>query len=195
MFEAESGEAGGPDQSPGRGEQERYREAVPTPCIGVGQVVWCVPMGQLYTIAGCCRWLLGIGLTIGISLGAPLPYAGAAGDRPSVIGSSDSDMMTPAAAVTEMDKRWVPSAPIPGDSKVLIRTIPNVSKQISVGGTTLVPYIGAGFRGGYATDFDRLLSPALSSPVSSSSSTDVGLRSLAGQMIPNEVQVGIRFPF
>lgn len=104
-------------------------------------------------------------------------------------------MMTPTAIVTETDKRWVPSTSIPGDSKVLIRTLPNVSKQISVAGTTLVPYIGAGFRGGYATDFDRLLSPALSNPVSFSNSTDVGLGSLAGQMIPNEVQVGIRFPF
>ncbi|GKS65347.1 hypothetical protein YTPLAS72_26510 [Nitrospira sp.] len=104
-------------------------------------------------------------------------------------------MMTPTAIVTETDKRWVPAASIPGDGKVLIRTLPNVSKQISVGGTTLVPYVGAGFRGGYATDFDHLLSPALSSPLSSSNPTDVGLRSLAGQMIPNEVQVGIRFPF
>lgn len=168
---------------------------VPPPCIGVGQVVWCVPMGPIYTIARRGRWLLRIGFTISISCGVLLPSAGAAGDRLSVIGSSDSDMMTPTAIVTETDKRWVPAASIPGDGKVLIRTLPNVSKQISVGGTTLVPYVGAGFRGGYATDFDHLLSPALSSPLSSSNPTDVGLRSLAGQMIPNEVQVGIRFPF
>jgi hypothetical protein len=64
-----------------------------------------------------------------------------------------------------------------------------------VGGTTLVPYIGAGFRGGYATVFDRSLNTALSSPLSSSGSPDVGLKNLTGQMIPNEVQVGIRFPF
>ncbi|MDR4470494.1 MAG: hypothetical protein MRJ68_19710 [Nitrospira sp.] len=152
-------------------------------------------MGPMYTIVRRGRSLLGIGFTISISFCAVLPYAGAAGDRLSVIASSDSDMMTPTAIVTETDKRWVPSASMPGDGKVLIRTLPNVSKQISVGGTTLVPYIGAGFRGGYATDFDHLLSPALSSPVSLSSSTDVGFRSLAGQMIPNEVQVGIRFPF
>lgn len=136
-----------------------------------------------------------IGFTISISCGALLPSAGAAGDRLPVIGSSDSDMMRPTAIVTETDKRWIPSASMPGDGKVLIRTLPNVSKQISVGGTTLVPYIGAGFRGGYATDFDRLLSPTLSNPISSSNSIDVGFRSLAGQMIPNEVQVGIRVPF
>ena len=152
-------------------------------------------MSQLYTIPRRCRWLLGVGLTIGMSLGVPLPYAGATGDRPSVIGASDSDMMTPTAIVTETDKRWVPSASIPGEGKVLLRTLPNVSKQISVGGTTLVPYIGAGFRGGYATDFDRSLNTALSTPFSSSGSPDVGLKNLTGQMIPNEVQVGIRFPF
>lgn len=132
---------------------------------------------------------------VGISLGEPLPYAGAAGDRLPMLGSSDSGTMPPTAIVTEMDKQWLPSGSIPGNGKVLIRTLPNVSKQISVGGTTLVPYFGAGFRGGYATEFDRLISPALSSPLSSSNSTDVGLRSLAGQMVPNEVQVGIRFPF
>lgn len=103
--------------------------------------------------------------------------------------------MPPVAIVTETDKRWVSSASIPGDGKVLLRTLPNVSKQISVGGTTLVPYIGAGFRGGYATEFDRSLNNALSTPLSSSNPTDVGLKSLAGQMVPNEVQVGIRFPF
>ena len=152
-------------------------------------------MRQPSAIHRWSRWLLGVGLGIGIGVGLPLPYAGADGDRLSVIGASDSDMMTPTAIVTETAKPWVPSASMPGEGKVLIRTLPNVSKQISVAGTTLVPYIGAGFRGGYATDFDRLLSPALSNPVSSSNSTDVGLGSLAGQMMPNEVQVGIRFPF
>ena len=152
-------------------------------------------MAQLCTRPRRCRWILGVGFLIGISWGAPLPYADATGDRPSGIGSSNSDTITSAAIITETDKRWVPSAPIPEDGTVLIRSLSNVSKQISVGGTTLVPYIGAGFRGGYATDFDRLLSPALSSPLSSTNSTDVELRSLAGQMIPNEVQVGIRFPF
>ncbi len=152
-------------------------------------------MCQLRIILRRCRWYLGLGLTIGISLGVPLPHAGATDDRLPAIGSSDFDMMTPATIVTETEKRWTPTASLPGDGKVLLRTLPNVSKQISVGGTTLVPYIGAGFRGGYATEFDRSLNTALSTPLSSSSSPDVGLKNLAGQMIPNEVQVGIRFPF
>lgn len=134
-------------------------------------------------------------LTIGFSLCVPLSYAGGSGDRASVSGPSGSHVMAPTAIVTEPDKRWMSSASALGDGKVFLRTLPNVSKQISVGRTTLVPYIGAGFRGGYATEFDRSLNTALSAPLSFSSPTDVGLRSLAGQMIPNEVQVGIRVPF
>lgn len=143
----------------------------------------------------CRRWFLGVGLTIGIGVGLPLPYAGATSDRPSAIWSSDPDLTAPAAIVTETDKRWVSSASLPGDGKLLLRTLPTVSKQISVGGTTLVPYIGAGFRGGYVTEVDRSLDTTLPTSLSSSGTADVGLRSLAGHMIPNEVQVGIRFPF
>lgn len=192
MCEAELGEAVWPDPRSARGNQEGHPEAALTSCIGAGLVVWCGRMRQRCTSN---RWLLGLGLMIGISLGLPLSHASASGDEPSVIGSADSAVITPAAIVTETEKRWVPSASIPGDGKVLLRTLPNVSKQISVGGTTLVPYIGAGFRGGYATDFDHSLNNALSAPLSSSGPTDVGLKSLTGQMIPNEVQVGIRFPF
>lgn len=141
------------------------------------------------------RWFLGVGLTIGIGVGLPLPYAGATGDRPSAMWSSDPDVTAPAAIVTETDKRSVSSTSIPGDGKLLLRTLPSVSKQISVGGTTLVPYIGAGFRGGYVTEVDRSLDTTLSTSLPSSGSADGGLRSLAGQMIPNEVQVGIRVPF
>lgn len=104
-------------------------------------------------------------------------------------------MTAPAGIATETDKRWASSAPVPGNDTLLLRTLPTVSKPISMGGTTLVPYVGAGFSGGYATEVDRSLNAALSTPLSSSSAADVGLKSLTGQMIPNEVQVGIRFPF
>lgn len=192
MFEADPGEAGGPDPRSARGGQESYREAAVTSCIGAGQVVWYVPMRQRCSNS---RWLLGVVLTMGISLGVPHPNAGATGDRLSAIWSSDPDLTAPAAIVTDTDKRWASSASIPGDGTLLLRTLPTVSKQISVAGTTLVPYIGAGFRGGYVTEVDRSLNTALSAPLSSPGSADVGLKSLAGQMIPNEVQVGIRFPF
>jgi hypothetical protein len=152
-------------------------------------------MGQRCTIYRWGRWLLGAGIASSISLSLSLPYAGATGEGHSVIGSSDSAMTAPATITTETDKRWVSSAPMPGDSTLLLRTLPTVSKPISMGRTTLLPYIGAGFSGGYASEVDRSLNNALSTPLSSSSAADVGLKSLTGQMIPNEVQVGIRFPF
>lgn len=152
-------------------------------------------MCQCCTIHRCGRWLLGAGIAISISLSLSLPYAGAAGDSHFAIGFSDSDRTAPAAIATETDKKWVSSASMPEDGTLLLRTLPTVSKPISMGRTTLVPYIGAGFSGGYATDVDRSLNTALSAPLFSYSDVDVGLRSLAGQMIPNEVQVGIRFPF
>ncbi len=88
-----------------------------------------------------------------------------------------------------------PSASVPVERAVFLRTVPSLSKQILVGGAKLMPYIGAGFGGGYLTEFDRFLhaSPSFSS---SSGSTNAGLRSLFGpHLIPNEVQLGIRFPF
>lgn len=145
--------------------------------------------------ARCSRWLFGFGVAMGISFGLSFSYAGATGDEHSVLESSNLNVTAPAAAIAENDKRWVSSALVPADGKVLLRTLPVVSAPISVGGTTVMPYFGAGFKGGYANEVDRSLNTPLSTSPSSSSPTDVGLRSLAGQMIPNEVQVGIRFPF
>ncbi len=56
-----------------------------------------------------------------------------------------------------------------------------------------MPYVGAGFGGGYATELDRSLNTAQSA---SSGSFNTGVKNLFGQqLIPNEVQLGIRFPF
>jgi hypothetical protein len=151
-------------------------------------------MSRRYAIYNRCgKWLLGAGIAGSISLSVSLPYAGATGDGQSVIG--DSDVVRTAPAAAETDKKWDSSTSIPGDATALLRTLPSVSKPISMGRTTLMPYIGAGFSGGYATEVDRSLNTAPSTPLSSSGITDVGLKSLTGQMIPNEVQVGIRFPF
>lgn len=92
--------------------------------------------------------------------------------------------------------RPMPPAIVPEGNEFVLRNIPTVSKPISLGGRTLVPYIGAGFGGGYATEFDRALNPAAAASSSSSDSSNAGSRSLVGQnLIPNEVQLGIRFPF
>jgi hypothetical protein len=89
-----------------------------------------------------------------------------------------------------------PAAPMPftvlGENGFVLRTLPTVSKPISVGGTTLLPYIGAGFSGGYATELDR----SLNAQSASLGPLNAGPKNLFGpQLIPNEVQLGIRFPF
>jgi hypothetical protein len=80
----------------------------------------------------------------------------------------------------------------PGFSKpqTVFRDVPSISGEYSVAGTTLLPYVGAGFTNGYATDLDRSLN------IAPSSSTDPGLRGMFGQhMAPSEFQWGVRIPF
>lgn len=80
----------------------------------------------------------------------------------------------------------------PGSSmpSKVFRDIPSISGDYSVGGTTVMPYIGAGFGSGYASDLDRSLSG------NPSIQTDSSLRSLFGQSLtPSEFQMGIRIPF
>lgn len=80
-----------------------------------------------------------------------------------------------------------PSAPASSSS---FQDIPAISGRYAIGGRTLLPYIGAGFSGGYSSEFNHSLGeapPALS---------DFGLRSQFGQNVsPNEFQLGVRIPF
>lgn len=81
----------------------------------------------------------------------------------------------------------VPSA---SASSADVRDIPSISGRYSIGGKTWVPYIGAGFSGGYSSEFNRSLSGV---PPTQS---DLGLRSQFGQSVsPNEFQLGVRIPF
>jgi hypothetical protein len=140
------------------------------------------------------RWLLSVGTAIGLYLCLSVADAGATEANPPAIGPVVFDAMTPAIVPigTEKMKGPIPSASLPSEAGLHVRTIPTLSKQLSVGGTTLEPYIGAGFGGGYATDLDRSLNAA---PISSGS-IDSGLKSLFGQsLIPNEVQLGVRLSF
>lgn len=82
------------------------------------------------------------------------------------------------------------ASPGPTTSPKVFRDIPSISGDYSVGGATLMPYIGAGFGSGYASDLDRSLNGG------PSIQTDSGLRSLFGQgLTPSEFQMGIRIPF
>lgn len=142
---------------------------------------------------------VGIGLAMSVSLCWSFSYAeDTISNGGSAIRLATSNSMTASvSAATEAALRPMPSAIVPIENGLVLRTLPTMSKPISVGGRTLVPYIGAGFGGGYATELDRSLniSPSESSS-SSSGSSNTGLRSLFGHnLIPNEVQLGIRFPF
>ena len=143
------------------------------------------------------RWSVGISLAMSVSVCWSLSHAGTTRDERAPIGQTTPHTMTSSTLTgTEIAVKPMPSAAVPAENGLVLRTLPTVSKPISVGGTTLVPYIGAGFGGGYATELDRALNAAPSASSSSSGSSNVGSRSLLGQnLIPNEVQLGIRFPF
>ena len=81
-------------------------------------------------------------------------------------------------------------APSIDASSADVRDVPSISGRYSIGGRTLLPYVGAGFSGGYSSEFNRSLNWA------PPTQNDVGLRNQFGQSLsPNEFQVGVRIPF
>ena len=82
------------------------------------------------------------------------------------------------------------AAPSSLDSFSGVHDVPSINGRYSIGGRTLLPYIGTGFSGGYGSEFNRSLGGV--PPVMN----DFGLRSQFGQSVsPNEFQMGIRIPF
>jgi hypothetical protein len=72
----------------------------------------------------------------------------------------------------------------------LFRDVPSLSGRYTLRGMTFLPYIGAGFSGGYASEFDRALTP------NPQPQPNANIGGLSGQgMVPNEFQMGIRIPF
>lgn len=142
-------------------------------------------------------WFLGMGIVMGASLCSSLSHAGSMKDTHAPIGFLSSSMTGPSAIQTgkDVEPAQMLTASSVRESPVALRTITTLSTQVSVGSLTLVPYLGAGFGGGYATELDRSLHTT-SAASALSSSANAGLRNLFGQqLIPNEVQLGIRFPF
>lgn len=77
-----------------------------------------------------------------------------------------------------------------GLSSQTIQEVPSISGRYTIGGTTVMPYLGAGFGGGFTSDVDRSINNGRSIPA------DPGLRGLLGQnLAPNEFRMGIRIPF
>ena len=139
----------------------------------------------------------GVSIMIALSPWGALSYAGTAKDGSALIGSAHSGLAGPSTLLKagEVELRPIPSLAQVGEGGMAFRTPPALSTQISVSGLTLLPYVAAGFGGGYVTERDRMLH-AVPSASSLSSSTTAGLSSLMGpHLIPNEVHLGIRFPF
>lgn len=139
-------------------------------------------------------WSMAITITMSVSVCWSLSHADTITDGRSAIELATSNTMTSSTPIaTEAIVKPMPSPAVPIENGLVLRPLPTVSKPISVGGTTLVPYIGAGFGGGYTTELDRSLNTAQSA---SSGSFNAGPKNLFGQqLIPNEVQLGVRFPF
>lgn len=139
-------------------------------------------------------WSLWVGAAVGLCLFLSFSDAGAGGDGLSAIGPATSEATAKANSLagTERVEGQVPPASWSSEGSPILRNVPTVSKQIAIGRTTLVPYVGVGFGSGYASDLDRSLNTA----PSTSPPSDSGLRSLFGQgLMPNEFQLGIRLPF
>jgi len=85
--------------------------------------------------------------------------------------------------------RMFPS-PLPDQSARLLREPPSITGEIHVGAHTVIPYVGAGFGGGYATERDRIFNqdPTLQQKHVLGNTSGSGY-------LPNEFQVGLRIPF
>lgn len=131
---------------------------------------------------------------IGLIALAHFSSAGAAesGLAPATGGPS-ADSIGRIDAVPWTSEGTVPGQIIPpgsGQSSPIGREAPAISGRYSIGGTTIMPFLGAGFSGGYLSDVDRSVNSALSPQA------DSNVRSLFGQsLVPNEFRLGIRIPF
>jgi len=126
------------------------------------------------------------------TLHAPLELMGAqdpilSGGAVLTAGNDSPTESTPKKDVFVQPHMAAPSQP---GSWTMFRDVPSISGQYSLGGKALMPYVGAGFGGGYASEFDQ----SLSAPVPMQ--TEPGFRSQFGQVsTPNEFQMGLRIPF
>lgn len=82
------------------------------------------------------------------------------------------------------------SIAVPDRSETLLREPPTIHGELRFGEQTLIPYVGAGFGGGYVTERDRMLGPdpTLQNRSTLGDSTGKGY-------VPNEFQMGVRIPF
>jgi hypothetical protein len=113
--------------------------------------------------------------------------AGVTGRSPDAQAGSASLLR----AVTD-GARTTPRAELrqPSSASTVFRDVPSITGRYSIGGKTILPYVGAGFGGGYSSDVDRHMGSAAPVP------GEPRMGSQFGQGIsPNEFQMGVRIPF
>ena len=72
----------------------------------------------------------------------------------------------------------------------IIRQTPTLSGRLQLSQQTLIPFVGAGFGGGFVTERDRAMGSSSMFP-----QQNLLGESLGKGMMPNEFQMGIRIPF
>jgi len=128
------------------------------------------------------QWVLRSLLAAALSLAGEERAAFA--DPPSGASSGGGAVRPPSVSV-------VPQIPALSDQRLdLFRQAPTLSGRVQINEQTVIPYIGAGFGGGYVSERDRAMGP---SPVLPQQHL-LG-ESLGKGMVPNEFQMGIRIPF
>lgn len=133
-------------------------------------------------------------LTLGLVMLASVEPGAATTDVLTIEGQAAP--IAPPASAGKKPVLKEPTVPMPAttpeqsQAATIFRDMPSISTRYSVGGTTLMPYVGAGFGSGYASQLDR----SLNNPMFPNAET--GLRSQFGQSFtPNEFQMGLRIPF
>src|SRR5215213_5744213 len=138
-----------------------------------------------------------IALTVMLFTLLPLSQGNAASIGPAVEpGINETPVVLELPVLKMPPQESTVAPPIAGPSfefsaaSSIFRDLPSINGRYSVGETTLLPYVGAGFGNGYISQLDRSMSG------NSSLQTDAGLRNLFGpNLTPNEFQMGIRIPF
>jgi len=125
---------------------------------------------------------------LAVSVGAHAAENRQAAESPAL--QSLNQQFSQGSVASEVPFNAPASLPLYSPSSSIFRDIPSISGRYSVGGRTIMPYLGAGFGGGYTSELNRSLTgPPLPQ-------SDVGLRSPLGQgLSPNEFQLGLRIPF
>ena len=99
--------------------------------------------------------MIGIALLLG-TLHVPVDLMGAQDPIPSgaAVLSGENDVPSDDTQKREVSVYPHVAAPLQPELPTIFRDIPSISGRYSLGGKAIIPYVGAGFSGGYALEFN-----------------------------------------